>query len=71
MRHRRHRKPDCRHHIENCGTCGEKGHTCQVCRSGQSTSANARAVEVDSEDTEEDPFKEIHDVWGHNSLHND
>ena len=63
MRHRRHRKPDCRHRIENCGTCGEKGHTSKVCRSGQSTSANARAVEVDSEDTEEDPIKEIHDVW--------
>ena len=63
MRHRRHRKPDCRHRIENCGTCGEKGHTSKVCRSGQSTSANSRAVEVDSEDTEEDPIKEIHDVW--------
>ena len=63
MRHRRHRKPDCRHHIENCGTCGEKGHTSQVCSSGQSTNANARAVEVDFEDTEEDPIKEIHDVW--------
>ena len=63
MRYRRHRKPDCRHHIENCGICGEKGHTSQVCRSGQSTSANARAVEVDSEDTEEDPIKETHDVW--------
>ena len=63
MRHRRHRKPDCRHHIENCDTCGEKGHTSQVCSSGQSTSANARALEVDSQDTEEDPIVEIHDVW--------
>ena len=58
-----HHKPDCRHRNENCGACGMQGHASQACRSGQSTNASARAVEVDSEDAEEDPIKDTHDVW--------
>ena len=38
-----HQRPDCRHHNENCSTSGKKDHTSQVCRSGQSRSANVRA----------------------------
>ena len=56
-------KTDCRHRNENCGTCGKKGHTSQVCRSDQSTRATARAVDWDSEDAEEDPITEVYGVW--------
>ena len=56
-------KTDCRHRNENCSTCGKKGHTSQVCRSDQSTSATVRAVDVDSEDAEEDPITEVYGVW--------
>ena len=34
-----------------------------MCRPGQSTTAIARVVEVDYEDPEQNPIKEIHDVW--------
>ena len=56
-----HRKPDCGHRNETCSTCGKKSHASQVCCSGQSSSASARAVE--SDDVEDDQTKEVHDVW--------
>ena len=35
----------------------------KFCRSGQSTNASVRAVDVASKDAEEDPIKETHGVW--------
>ena len=58
-----HRKHDCRHRNENCSRCGKRGHTSQMCQSGQGANANARAVETESDDPGEEEYKEIQHVW--------
>ena len=55
-----HRQPDCPRQNESCSLCGKRGHLSQVCRfSGGS--ANARAVEVELAEPEEE--REIQHVW--------
>ena len=55
-----HRRPDCPRRNENCSLCGKRGHLSQVCRSSGGN-ANARAVEAESTEPEEE--REIQHVW--------
>ena len=48
-----HRRPDCPHRNENCSLCGKRGHLSHVCRYSGGN-ANARAVEVEPAEPEED-----------------
>ena len=55
-----HRRPDCLRRNESCSLCGKRGHLSQVCRSSGGN-ANARAVEVEPAEPEEE--REIQHVW--------
>ena len=55
-----HRRPDCPRRNESCSLCGKRGHLSQVCRSSGGN-ANARAVEVEPAEPEEE--REIQHVW--------
>ena len=55
-----HRRPDCPRRNEGCSLCGKCGHLSQVCRSSGGN-ANARAVEVEPVEPEEE--REIQHVW--------
>ena len=55
-----HRRPDCSRRNESCNLCGKRGHLSQVCRSSGGN-ANARAVEAEPVDPEEE--REIQHVW--------
>ena len=55
-----HRRPDCPRQNEGCSLCGKRGHLSQVCRSSGGN-ANARAVEVEPVEPEEE--REIQHVW--------
>ena len=55
-----HRRPDCPRRNESCSLCGKRGHLGQVCRSSGGN-ANARAVDVDAAEPEEE--REIQHVW--------
>ena len=44
-----HRRPDCPQRNEKCSRCGKRGHASQICQSGQSANANARVVEMESD----------------------
>ena len=55
-----HRRPDCPRRNESCSLCGKRGHSSQVCRSSGGN-ANARAVEVEPVEPEEE--KETQHVW--------
>ena len=48
-----HRRPDCPRRNENCSLCGKRGHLSHVCRSSTG-SANARSVEVEPAEPEEE-----------------
>ena len=52
-----HRRPDCSHRNERCSRCGNRGHLSQECQSGQGANANARAVEMESDDLGEEENK--------------
>ena len=56
-----HRRPDCSRRNENCSRCGKRRHLSQVCRSDLGANANARAVEAEFDELEEE-CKETH-VW--------
>ena len=55
-----HRRPDCPRRNENCSLCGKRGHLSHVCRYSGGN-ANARAVEVEPAEPEEE--REIQHVW--------
>ena len=55
-----HRRPDCPRRNESCSLCGKRGHLSQVCQSSGGN-ANARAVEVEPAEPEEE--REIQHVW--------
>ena len=55
-----HRRPDCPRRKENCSLCGKRGHLSHVCRYSGGN-ANARAVEVEPAEPEEE--RGIQQVW--------
>ena len=61
-----HRRPDCPRRNENCSLCGKRGHLSHVCRSSGGN-ANARAVEVEPAEPEEDALS----VWDNSDLPSD
>ena len=64
-----HRRPDCPRRSENCSRCGKRGHLSQMCQSDPGAKANARAVEVEPDEAEEE-CKKIQHVWAMSSVCN-
>ena len=52
-----HRRPDCPQRNDKCSRCEKRGHSSQICQTGQSANTNARVVEMVSDNPGDEQYK--------------